>query len=319
MRHARNILPIATIALLVCSNSTLAQGETDPDLQACAHIFDPVGIPAGTDGADDRSYVFANGSTSAAEEAPYMSRCHLGGFALRLNGVTKVPDWVAEDITADESGGGAERSDKFFVDPTLPPGFSAQLADYKSSGFDRGHQAPAGNFSAEQALMNETFVLSNMGPQVGRCFNQGIWRDLEMAVRALIATRERLIVFTGPIFEGPLRTIEDIKQERARDKARQNGQPPSSTAHTDNRSATGQSQSVAVPDAFFKIVYDPAGKRVMAFRFKNEARCKTSYAEAEFRTTIDMIEEETGYDFLSALPHREQKLLEKQETPFWNW
>jgi len=77
--------------------------------------------------------------------------------------------------------------------------------------------------------------------------------------------------------------------------------------------------SVAIPTAFFKIVYAVEEQRAMAFRFKNEARCKTSYAADEFRTTIDAIEEDTGFDFLPALSGRRQAVLEKQVSPFWTW
>jgi len=39
--------------------------------------------------------------------------------------------------------------------------------DYKGSGYDRGHMAAAGNHRHSQAAMDQTFVLSNISPQVG--------------------------------------------------------------------------------------------------------------------------------------------------------
>ena len=41
---------------------------------------------------------------------------------------------------------------------------------FQGSGFDRGHLAPAGNHKASQELCNETFLLSNMAPQVSLNF-----------------------------------------------------------------------------------------------------------------------------------------------------
>ncbi|CAN7409285.1 DNA/RNA non-specific endonuclease [Neorhizobium sp. LjRoot104] len=329
----------AAAGLLAASAGNAQAGEALPaDLQACASIFDPVGMPSGTDGADEHEYTFQNRSMPPVPNPPFLYRCHLGGFALRFNGVTKVPDWVAEDIVPEEVGSGAERSDDFFVDKTLPEGYSALLSHYKHSGYDRGHQAPAGDFSARQDLMDETFVLSNMGPQVGACFNQGIWRELETAIRNLLPTRPRLIVFTGPIFSGPLKTVDDVKAERQAKVAKV--APPTAPATIPSQSpTTGQpappassaaevkpaeasavpTGSVAIPTAFFKIVYAVQEQRAMAFRFKNEARCKTAYAADEFRTTIDAIEEDTGFDFLPVLSGRRQTVLEKQVSPFWTW
>ncbi|MBP2558234.1 endonuclease G [Neorhizobium galegae] len=328
-------------SMLIASAGNAQAGEALPaDLQGCASIFDPVGMPSGTDGADEHEYTFQNGSLPPVPNPPFLYRCHLGGFALRFNGVTKVPDWVAEDIIPEEVGSGAERSDDFFVDKTLPEGYSALLSHYKHSGYDRGHQAPAGDFSARQDLMDETFVLSNMGPQVGACFNQGIWRELETAIRNLLPTRPRLIVFTGPIFSGPLKTVDDVKAERRAKAAKVANPPPTAPAAIPPQSpTTGQTASpasptadvkpaeasaastgsVAIPTAFFKIVYAVEEQRAMAFRFRNEARCKTSYAAEEFRTTIDAIEEDTGFDFLAALSARRQTILERQVSPFWTW
>jgi|GEM_PF-5200805 len=352
----------AAAGLLAVAAGNAQAGEALPvDLQACASIFNPVGMPSGTDGADEHEYTFQNGSAPPVPNPPFLYRCHLGGFALRFNGVTKVPDWVAEDIVPEEVGSGAERSDDFFVDKTLPEGYSALLSHYKHSGYDRGHQAPAGDFSARQDLMDETFVLSNMGPQVGACFNQGIWRELEMAIRNLLPTRPRLIVFTGPIFSGALKTVDDVKAERQAKAAKVARPPTASATNAPQSPTTGQpaapassaagqpvppafsaagqatspaspttgekpaetpaasTGSVAIPTAFFKIVYAVEEQRAMAFRFKNEARCKTSYAADEFRTTIDAIEEDTGFDFLPALSGRRQAVLEKQVSPFWTW
>ena len=284
-----------------------------PDaLQVCREIFDPVGAPDGRDGADDNSYVFANGSKPKLPVPPFVFRCHSNAFAVRLNGITRVPDWVAEDITPDEAIGNAQRSNKFFVAPG-DEAYSATLADYAGSDYDRGHQAPAGDFAGDKVKQDESFVMSNMGPQVGRCFNRGIWRDLEIAVRSLVTTRGRLIVFTGPIFERPLRTLQDWIKERDKIK-------PLDPAAEAAREANDQPpQSAAIPDAFFKIVYDPQRGRAMTFRLPNKELCKRSYAEPEFRTTIDAVEEKTGFNFLDAITLRQQRVLENESSPFWTW
>ena len=43
--------------------------------------------------------------------------------------------------------------------------FRSKLEDYRGSGFDRGHMAPAANHKRSQAAMDDTFTLTNMSPQ----------------------------------------------------------------------------------------------------------------------------------------------------------
>lgn len=44
--------------------------------------------------------------------------------------------------------------------------YRSDNTDYKGSGFDRGHLAAAGNHRLSQNQVNQTFILSNMAPQV---------------------------------------------------------------------------------------------------------------------------------------------------------
>ena len=49
---------------------------------------------------------------------------------------------------------------------------------FQGSGFDRGHLAPAGNHKQNQELCNETFLLSNIAPQVG--IEQAFCHDFDL-------------------------------------------------------------------------------------------------------------------------------------------
>ena len=90
-------------------------------------------------------------------------------------------EWVAYELTASEVNGSYDRTDNFRRDPEVETG-SASLADFKGSGYDRGHLAPAGDMSFSLTAMSESFYLSNMTPQETG-FNRGIWRQLESQVR----------------------------------------------------------------------------------------------------------------------------------------
>ena len=82
--------------------------------------------------------------------------------------------WVLYRITAEQLQASVRRTDDFRRDRAVTTG-SATLADYRRSGYDRGHLAPAAAMAWSQEVMSESFYLSNMSPQ-DPGFNRGIWR-----------------------------------------------------------------------------------------------------------------------------------------------
>lgn len=55
---------------------------------------------------------------------------------------------------------------EFKEDPFIHPFFRSRNQDYKNSGYDRGHLAAAANHRFSQRMMDQTFFLCNMAPQV---------------------------------------------------------------------------------------------------------------------------------------------------------
>ena len=99
-------------------------------------------------------------------------------YTLRYNEKTEQADWVAytlKKVNLDNSK--FKRTDNFREDPDVKTK-SATLADYKGSGYDRGHLAPAADFAWTKNGMSESFYMSNMSPQQPD-FNRGIWKKLE--------------------------------------------------------------------------------------------------------------------------------------------
>ncbi|MEN6373442.1 MAG: DNA/RNA non-specific endonuclease [Smithella sp.] len=74
----------------------------------------------------------------------------------------------------DKEQGSIPRYDKFRPDPDLKEEARAELSDYKKSGYERGHMAPAVDMRWYQKAMVECFFLFNMVPQVEIGMNQGI-------------------------------------------------------------------------------------------------------------------------------------------------
>ena len=123
-------------------------------------------------------------------------------YAALASGVTHGAIWSAEHPTAASLGQaqGIRREGRFHAEDRLPPDDQAQLADYRRSGFDRGHMTPSGDMPDEQA-QGQTFSLANMVPQTA-ALNRGIWEGVESAVRHMAEREGELYVVTGPALHG---------------------------------------------------------------------------------------------------------------------
>ena len=76
----------------------------------------------------------------------------------------------------------------------------AELKDYKATGYDRGHMASAQSLGRSRKVMDESFYLSNMCPQLP-ALNRGKWKELEEYMRSMIFTSQEGWIITGPIFK----------------------------------------------------------------------------------------------------------------------
>ena len=221
------------------------------------------------------------------------------GYVLQHSSLDKIPLWVCEHLTLEEIRGSLARADKFAPDPLLK-GPRAELADYKGSGLDRGHMAPAGDQASDARLKEETFFLSNMAPQAPR-LNQDAWRELEDTVRTWAESRGGAWVITGPMFYDPAE--ED----------------PETADGFIEYSQIGKG-AVGVPTHFYKIVVakTPSGAlQTIAFVMENHAY-KKPYDFLAVVRSIDWIEERTGLDFMPALDPAQEKTLERRAaTALW--
>lgn len=113
------------------------------------------------------------------------------------------PIWVYCQLTGVEATQDMPRKNDFRPDPAVR---SATLQDYKASGFDRGHMSPAADNSMSQKANSESFLMSNMSPQLPG-FNRGIWVELERWVRQQAIKYDTIYIVTGPVFVNNLGTV----------------------------------------------------------------------------------------------------------------
>lgn len=214
------------------------------------------------------------------------------GYVLEHSLAWRVPYWVCESLEDEELNGNRPRRNLFKPDPDLEAGRRSELADYKGSGFDRGHMAPAGDQTQDQRLKDETFFLSNMIPQVG-AHNQRIWAALEDEVRSWAAdnTADDVKVITGPVFH----TEADLKAGFS-----------TVTTIGDN--------GVGVPKSIYKIVVGTVGgvRRVVAFLTENRSY-PSPFDFSDHIVPVSKIEELTGFNFMPELDAGERVKLETQK------
>lgn len=247
---------------------------------------------------------------SIEERLLYLCR---GGYAAGFDPDTKTPLWVSEHLyLRDVTTQNAQRTENFQPDPNVPKKMQASLDDYKGSGFDRGHMAPAGDNVFSQQAMTESFYLTNMVPQVGSNNNRGIWEDLEKMVRFYTINRHELLVVTGPIY-------------------------------LNGKASFMGASKVAVPTHLFKVIVDPSNYDTMAFIIPNQqvVTADTKFLDkgnpafpqttpqsayycnghactpSDFLVNIDEVEKLTGLTFFTkALPNQKDKIRMYQQGMF---
>ena len=207
------------------------------------------------------------------------------GYILSYNEEAEQPSYVSYELTREEVYGALDRADNFREDKSVKSG-SATLSDYKGSGYDRGHLAPAADFKWSEEAMSDTFYLSNMSPQVP-AFNRGIWGDLEAIVRQIAVDNEKIYVVTGPVLtDGPYKTIGKNK--------------------------------VAVPNQYYKVILDYTDPDIKAIGFVLPNSDKTEKIES-YVMSVDDVEEITGLDFFYQLPDDEEEVIESNvDITKWN-
>ncbi|NJN32856.1 MAG: DNA/RNA non-specific endonuclease [Synechococcales cyanobacterium RM1_1_8] len=208
-------------------------------------------------------------------------------FALSYSRDRGTANWVSWQLNPDWLGE-VDRQNNFRPDPDLPadwPVITSQ--DYRGRRYDRGHLAPSGDRTASIEDNSATFVMSNIIPQ-SPDNNRGPWSDLESASRQLVSQGRELYILAGPI-----------------------GQ----------QGRIGSAQ-VVVPQSVWKIIVvmeEPgleAGEiseatRVIAVNLPNVSGIGNRPWQ-DFITTVDELEELTGFDFLSTVDDDVEAVIERR-------
>jgi len=191
-------------------------------------------------------------------------------FAIYYSPTDKKPIYTVEKLSKEQLlAPHPRRSNQFYEEARLPFSERSLLSDYRGSGFDRGHNAPAGDMTDERS-MAQSFSLANMMPQA-RQNNQGIWaKNVEEPTRLYVKRAVgEVYVFTGS---------------------------------TGNSGSIGRNR-VTIPSYLYKLVYDPNKNIAWAYWTEN-----TNEAVMSPPISYQELVNKTGIDFQLPLSHVTNKL-----------
>ena len=231
-------------------------------------------------------------ATSASDGRDFVwHMTEVGGKTLRnysfyWNYTDRVAMWVAYPLCTVYLGG-QERSEAWGYDPLLSAASQQNVSGGywvgNSGRYDRGHQIPSADRTANYAMNATTFYGTNMTPQLNS-LNGGIWAQLESKVRDWSKLSDTLYVVTGCVVDGAIHYVLDRS-----------------------------SVEITVPTAYFKAVLrykkdstiGRGGYMGAAFWFDHEG---VSWNGKNFSSaqslSISELEQKLGYQLFVNLPDR---------------
>lgn len=201
------------------------------------------------------------------------------GMTLSYNTEHNNPNWVAWELTREETNGRIPRSNDFQPDPLLEKRYQVDSYDYKGSGYSRGHMCPAADMKWDNDAMRSCFYMSNMCPQ-DMTFNAESWERLENACRRWARQEGSVYIVCGPIYNSN-RKISTI----------------------------GRNHTISVPTGFFKCVLSlqKGQEKAIGFIYSHN---DINQPMGQAATSVDEVERITGYDFFANIDKKTEKRVE---------
>ena len=252
----RALLPLVIASLAGCGSgaavdvqASSAPPRIDRELAAC------------------RTSMAGGQPPAVADDAALRGLC-FEAFAVVHDATTRTPKVVLEaiDRASLSAAQAVPRVDHFYEEARLPAAERSTLADYRGSGYDRGHLAPAADMPTVGGSA-QSFSLANMVPQVPS-HNSGAWSRVERDTRSYAMRAPGVVyVATGAVFDA-------------------------------SPDGIGPGQRVRVPAVLFKLVHDATTGRSWAHWQQNAA----GTASGAPISHTDLVQR-LGYDPMPGVAH----------------
>jgi endonuclease G len=203
---------------------------------------------------------------------PLLTIEHLGQDQGKIHGLSSSSTAPAVKISR-------PRNQKFQSDCRLTALERIEHKNYRddTKTFSRGHLTPCGDFD-DKTLKIQTFMTTNVAPQVQNSFNDGLWNDLETQVRTLSnQPKKNFTVITGVVHDGQKHALK------------LNG-------------------NISIPTHFYKIIInDTLPENPSAFLMQNRRYFLNEMDICDYIVPVRKIEELTGMNFLISLPENKRQ------------
>lgn len=213
-------------------------------------------------------------------------------FTLSYNNSRGTANWVSWHLSEAWTGD-QDRCNCFKADRSLPSSFyKPTTGDYTNTGFDRGHICPSADRNLTEDSNENTFYMSNIAPQAPDN-NRGCWANFEAYLRSLTLEGNEIHIVSGVNGIGGI--------------------------GSNGFANTIDSNQITVSDSFWKVALVlPNGSsdinrvnestRVIAINVPNDQDVSTDWTD--FITTVDVIENLTGYDLFENISDSIESILE---------
>lgn len=218
-------------------------------------------------------------------EVPNSVKISYPSFVIFFDTVNFIPSVASYILKYDPNAIKHRRTDIFINDPNFVF-IDNPNRIYLRSGFDRGHNIPAEDFSHDLSDLRVTFLYTNIFPQTPK-FNRGIWKKLEAHLRK-ISERERFLLINSGSFV------------------------------TDS-SKFFYNSKIKIPDYFFKTALwnDSNDYQGIAFFIPHYPESNNIF---DYVITIDSLESITSINFYCKIPESIQQNFESTfDLKFWKF
>lgn len=186
-------------------------------------------------------------------------------FSLSYVEEIEQAEWVYYELTAEETKDNVKRKDCFRGDNSIITG-SALPSDYVKSGYHKGHLANCDDFLFSSEAMRESFLMSNISPQLPKLNCGGAWRQAEKLGETLSLQIGKIEIVTGTFF-----------------------------SEYETPKYIGRKNKVRIPTGFWKIFYSKENNILLCYIFlQSEIKNNLALCKAD----ITLIEHLTGLSFL---------------------
>lgn len=205
--------------------------------------------------------------------------------------------WVAYPLCYDHINGSG-RDEAWAFDPDIPEakqtkvfpgsyGVNLTTPNYSSNLYSRGHQIANSDRNGVDDMVDQTYYMTNITPQIQNGFNGGIWSNLETAVQGLTSNCDTVYVVTGAAFRKKTNGNESI------------------TYITNTRDG----KRLPVPNYYWKALLKvtwSAGTitaaKAIGFWLPHQDLKDKDYYDPEYVVSVRQIEEWTGFNLFHNLP-----------------